>query len=512
MLAEVGVTVLGEADQWTVDSSTIAAHDWTIEPDLSNAGPFWLRQWSQVPGSPCSDGLPTTQTGDYWRGFLRTLGAEVRLDNDGLRHWSRLRRLRRLRRQPAGGRGTHTDDRGAGGVCTDPEPATRHRTSARPRDRPDHRDRHRTPARRVAVETTDDGLTIDPSGGCHQRRRDPDVRRSPHGDHGRGPGAADTRTAGRRSGHHHQNDARFRRDVGDDAPVSRRDLDEDDVRVRPSGHPPAAKVRLDFSKALPGTVIAVDRGRFTSSRARSHGDCRAPSTWGAKGLVVGDRVGIDGPLPESDDALVRIVTREPRRTELRRTADDTDPTERVIVANAGSDGDRDLRGGSGAEFRVHRPMPGGGLRRGVDPLLVLTKGDLGSPDEVLERYPGLGFQVIPTHRLPDRTLVFDGPLVESLAGVTPYRGPVRGGQVDAGQRAGARSRPCGGFGERGDRTRRHTSTSAYGFEFRGGLLIDTPGGSARSAWPMSMPTGSSTPSRTWPAAPRNAPRMHPRRT
>jgi ribosome biogenesis GTPase len=203
--------------------------------------------------------------------------------------------------------------------------------------------------------------------------------------------------------------------------VSRRDLDEDDVRVRPSGRTRRrSKVRPDFSKALPGTVIAVDRGRFTClAQGRMVTAVRAQHL-GRKGLVVGDRVGIDGPLPESDDALVRIVTREPRRTELRRTADDTDPTERVIVANA----DQMVIVTSVAD-----PEPSFGFidrclvaayDAGVDPLLVLTKGDLGSPDEVLERYPGLGFQVIPTHRLPDRTLVFDGPLVESLAGSPPY--------------------------------------------------------------------------------------------
>ena len=40
MLAEVGVTVFGEGNEWTVDPSPVAAHDWLIEPDLSNAGPF----------------------------------------------------------------------------------------------------------------------------------------------------------------------------------------------------------------------------------------------------------------------------------------------------------------------------------------------------------------------------------------------------------------------------------------------------------------------------------------
>ncbi|MCB0922213.1 MAG: ribosome small subunit-dependent GTPase A, partial [Actinobacteria bacterium] len=119
--------------------------------------------------------------------------------------------------------------------------------------------------------------------------------------------------------------------------MSRRhsDWDEDDVRVRPTrGTRPRSKVRPDFTEAIPATVIAVDRGRFTCLAEDTEVMAVRARHLGRKGLVVGDRVGIDGPLPDNADTLVRIVSREKRRTELRRTADDTDPTERVIVANA----------------------------------------------------------------------------------------------------------------------------------------------------------------------------------
>ena len=259
--------------------------------------------------------------------------------------------------------------------------------------------------------------------------------------------------------------------------MNHRDWDEDDVRVRPSGRTRRrSKIRPDYSDAHDGIVIAVDRGRFTCLVGDRVLLAVRAQHLGRKGLVVGDRVGIEGPLPESADALVRIVSRSPRRTELRRTADDTDPTERVIVANADQ---------MAIVTSVADPEPSFGFidrclvaayDAGIAPLLVLTKGDLASSDEVLDRYPGLGFPVIPTHRLPDRTIVFDGPLVESLAGQTT---------VLVGQSGVGKSTLVNALVPEADRAvgvvnavtgrGRHTSTSAYGFGYHGGLLIDTPG-------------------------------------
>jgi ribosome biogenesis GTPase len=170
------------------------------------------------------------------------------------------------------------------------------------------------------------------------------------------------------------------------------------------------------------------------------------------------------------------VSRQKRRTELRRTADDTDPTERVIVANADQ---------LAIVTSVADPDPSFGFidrclvaayDAGIDPVVVLTKGDLASGQEVLARYPGLGFPVIPTHRLADRTLVFDGPLVETLSGLTTVligqsgvgKSTLVNALVPEADRAVGAVNAVTGRG-------RHTSTSAYGFGFRGGLLIDTPG-------------------------------------
>ena len=120
--------------------------------------------------------------------------------------------------------------------------------------------------------------------------------------------------------------------------MSPREYDESDVRVRPGrGSRPRTKTRPEHADAQDAMVVTVDRGRWgcalggdpdrrvTAMRARELG--RTP-------IVVGDDVGIVGDLSGKPDTLARIVRRGERRTVLRRTADDTDPTERVVVANA----------------------------------------------------------------------------------------------------------------------------------------------------------------------------------
>jgi ribosome biogenesis GTPase len=84
-------------------------------------------------------------------------------------------------------------------------------------------------------------------------------------------------------------------------------------------------------------VVGVDRGRWTCApdddptsrvvamRAREMG--RTP-------VVVGDQVDLVGDVSGADDTLARIVRVSDRTSVLRRTADDTDPYERVVVANA----------------------------------------------------------------------------------------------------------------------------------------------------------------------------------
>ncbi|WP_344255809.1 3-phosphoshikimate 1-carboxyvinyltransferase [Terrabacter carboxydivorans] len=74
-----------EPDTWRVEPSEINALDVSVEPDLSNAGPFVAAALVaggtvRVPGWP----QHTTQAGDLLREILDSMGADVRLDRSGL--------------------------------------------------------------------------------------------------------------------------------------------------------------------------------------------------------------------------------------------------------------------------------------------------------------------------------------------------------------------------------------------------------------------------------------------
>lgn len=98
-LRELGVCVeqvlpehgLGEY-RWRVYPGSFAGFEKTIEPDLSNAGPFLAA--AMVTGTsvsipdwpaPAADGSPgTTQVGDQWRRILPRLGGSIRFDAGAL--------------------------------------------------------------------------------------------------------------------------------------------------------------------------------------------------------------------------------------------------------------------------------------------------------------------------------------------------------------------------------------------------------------------------------------------
>lgn len=85
MLQEAGVQVsTPESGVWEVAPGPIAAHDWYIEPDLSNATPF-LAAAAVTGGAVTVPHWPahTTQAGDVIRKILELMGAKVEL-NDAL--------------------------------------------------------------------------------------------------------------------------------------------------------------------------------------------------------------------------------------------------------------------------------------------------------------------------------------------------------------------------------------------------------------------------------------------
>lgn len=128
-------------------------------------------------------------------------------------------------------------------------------------------------------------------------------------------------------------------------------------------------------------VTAVDRGRYRCLVAGAPITAMRARELGRHAIVVGDRVELVGDLSGAPGSLARIVRIGARRTVLRRTADDTDPTERVIVANAdqvvvvASVADPPPR--TGLIDRCLVAAFAGGLR----PVICLTKVDLLAPDD-----------------------------------------------------------------------------------------------------------------------------------
>ena len=203
--------------------------------------------------------------------------------------------------------------------------------------------------------------------------------------------------------------------------MSWRDLDEDDIRVRPQrkGSRARTKERPAHADAVIGRVIAVDRGRYTclvpaGAGARAQASTSRTTTapteperlvtamkardLGRIRVVVGDEVALVGNTSGGPDALARIVRIEERRSVLRRTADDTDPVERVIVANADQLAIVTALADPEPRPRMVDRCLVAAYDAGLQPLLVLTKADLVDPAEFLATYAPLQVDHVVTRR------------------------------------------------------------------------------------------------------------------
>lgn len=259
-----------------------------------------------------------------------------------------------------------------------------------------------------------------------------------------------------------------------------RDYDESDVRVRPGrrGSRPRSKRRPEHADAAEAMVTAVDRGRWTCAL---DGDATRPPVvamrareLGRTPVVVGDRVGLVGDLSGAVDTLARIVRVEERSTVLRRTADDTDPYERVVVANAEqlvivtSVADPPPR--TGFVDRCLVAAYAGGLA----PVLCLTKADLTDPEPFAAQYKELNLPVVVTGRDREPTTLAD-VLSGRVSALVGHSGVGKSTLVnalvpDAERAVGAVSAIGKG---------RHTTTAAIALalldERGAGWVVDTPG-------------------------------------
>lgn len=162
----------------------------------------------------------------------------------------------------------------------------------------------------------------------------------------------------------------------------RREYDEDDVRVRPGrSSRPRTRTRPRHTDAVEGMVVAVHLGRYQCVVGETELTAMRARELGRRSVVVGDQVALVGDVSGDPDQLARIVRVAPRRSTLRRTADDDQRTpegrlERVVVANA----DQLVIVSALAD-----PPPRTGFidrclvaayDADIDPLLCLTKADL----------------------------------------------------------------------------------------------------------------------------------------
>ncbi len=257
--------------------------------------------------------------------------------------------------------------------------------------------------------------------------------------------------------------------------MSPREYDESDVRVRPGrGSRPRTKTRPEHADAEHAMVVTVDRGRWgcvlggdparrvTAMRARELG--RTP-------IVVGDEVDIVGDLSGQTDTLARIVRRGKRRTVLRRTADDTDPAERIFVANA----DQLL-----IVVALADPPPRAGLVErtliaayagGLKPILCLTKTDLAPPEAFAAQFSDLDLTIVTAGR-GDPLQEIEALLADKVTALLGHSGVGKSTLVN--RLVPEAERATGVVTDIG--RGRHTSTQSVALPLAfGGWVIDTPG-------------------------------------
>lgn len=255
---------------------------------------------------------------------------------------------------------------------------------------------------------------------------------------------------------------------------NQRHWDESDVRVRPGkGSRPRTKDRPDYADALTGMVVSKDRGRWGVVLDGSHTRVVAmrAKELGRTAIVVGDHVSVVGDTSGKKDTLARIVRLRERSSVLRRTADDTDPYERIVVANA----DQLL-----IVTAVADPPPRAGFVEraliaafvgGLTPVLCLTKSDLADPSTFAAEFRDLDVTVVQAG-LEDPLDTVQELIADKVTALVGHSGVGKSTLVnrlvpDAQRETGEVS----GVGKG-----RHTSTQSVALELpHGGWIIDTPG-------------------------------------
>ncbi|MDR0482982.1 MAG: ribosome small subunit-dependent GTPase A [Cellulomonadaceae bacterium] len=257
----------------------------------------------------------------------------------------------------------------------------------------------------------------------------------------------------------------------------RRGGDEYDAYERASrtATRPRTKKRPTHASATPGLVTGVDRGRYTLVVGDAVVTAMKARELQRERVVVGDHVDVVGDTSGSPGSLARIVRISERTSVLRRTADDHDPYERIVVANA----DQLMITAALAD-----PPPRIGMidrcvvaayDAGMDVILCLTKSDLASPSELRGLYEPLGVRVLVTSVEDPESIeavraVLMGHVTVLLGHSGVGKSTLVNALVPAAERATGHVNEVTGRG-------RHTSSSAVALRvFAAGCCDDGAGG------------------------------------
>lgn len=252
---------------------------------------------------------------------------------------------------------------------------------------------------------------------------------------------------------------------------------EESVKFRPQKNKsrPRTKDSPTYKNLIKGIVVTVDRGRFTvvlpdfenkqifAIKARA---------LGRKGVVVGDQVGLTGVNLERGEDLARIVEINVRKHILRKSSDDSDSSEKILVTNASQIGIVVSIANPEPQLRFIDRALMAALDADAKPILIITKKDLADPKRLIDLYQDFGFPIVALDRNSDLTdlqkLLKDNWTVLIGASGVGKSTLVNRLAPDAKRVTGEVSEATG--------KGKHTSTNVYAFAISSGTwIIDSPG-------------------------------------